>query len=199
MFAPVPWLEVVRTIRVADALPAISHSLTQLLAGCDAVFITGGVSMGDCDYVPAAVRDTGCEIAFHKVPIRPGKPLLGATRATSAADQARSAQAVLGLPGNPVSVMVTARRFGAAALRKLAGFAQPEDLPARVRCVDPKRSTLNLWWYRPVRIGVGGIAEIIPNQGSGDLAAAACSDGFVEIPPGGQATDAVAYWPWAIA
>ena len=190
MLSTVPWIEVVRRIRTVDALPAIVASLQQLLSRCDAVFITGGVSMGDHDYVPAAVREAGCRTLIHKLPIRPGKPLLGAV--------GPQGQAILGLPGNPVSVTVTARRFGVPTLRTLAGFSRPE-LPCPVlRLAEPDRQAIKLWWHRPVRLSGSGCAECVPNNGSGDLVGVASSDGFVEIPPDATNFDSLPFWSWTV-
>lgn len=190
MLSTVPWIEVTRCIRSVDALPAVRSSLEQLLSKCNAVVITGGVSMGDHDYVPAAVRDVGCHITFHKLPIRPGKPLLGAV--------GPQGQAVLGLPGNPVSVAVTARTFGVPALRKMAGFSNAEAANPVVRLSDEDRGSIKLWWYRPVCLKNNGTAQCVPNMGSGDLAAAARSDGFVEIAPGQPSFDSLPFWSWSI-
>lgn len=188
MLSPLPWIEVVDTIRTVDVLPGITAHLRQLLSRCDAVFITGGVSMGDHDHVPAAVREAGGRILFHRLPIRPGKPLLGAL--------GPQGQAVLGLPGNPVSVAVTARRFGVPALRRLAGFTRPEVARPVVRLADRDRESIHLWWYRLVRLSENGMADCVPNKGSGDLAATARSEGFVEIAPGSADFDRLPFWPW---
>ncbi|HOA75116.1 MAG TPA: molybdopterin molybdotransferase MoeA [Phycisphaerae bacterium] len=190
MLSTVPWIELIRCMRAVDALPAISSSLDQLLSRCDAVFITGGVSMGDHDYVPAAVRDLGCRVVFRKLPIRPGKPLLGAV--------GPQGQAVLGLPGNPVSVAVTARRFGVPVLRVLAGFSTAEPPRPVVRLNEEDCDAIKLWWYRPVCLDSDGTARCVPNMGSGDLAATARSDGFVEIAPGQSNFDSLPFWPWSI-
>lgn len=191
MFGHLPWLQIVQSTRAIDTLPAIITALRQLLAGCDAVFITGGVSAGDHDYVPAAIRETGCQTLFHKLPIRPGKPILAAV--------GPQGQAVLGCPGNPVSVLVAARRFGVPALRKLAGFAQPQLPQSVVRLTEPDGKTLNLWWYRPVRLTEAGRVELVPHMGSGDMAATARSDGFVELAPGESECERVPFWSWCVS
>jgi molybdopterin molybdotransferase len=80
--------------------------------GYDALVLSGGVSMGAYDLVGQCLRDEGAEVVFHKVAIKPGKPLLVA-RAGGCI--------VFGLPGNPVSAAVTARVFLAPTLRRLAG------------------------------------------------------------------------------
>ncbi len=183
-----PWLVLEAVERVADDLRATTDAVEALLERCDALLLTGGVSMGDHDHVPDAVRKAGGEVVFHRLPIRPGKPLLTALGPRG--------QVILGLPGNPVSVMVTGRRFGLPALGRRAGLTDAERPRPVVELVDPDARTLGLWWYRIVQRRQDGRARLVPNQGSGDLVAAARSDGFVEIPPGQASAGLRPFWTW---
>ena len=191
MLAPLPWVDFQGICRAPDTLDALIGAIHTQLPGCDALLLTGGVSMGDHDHVPAALDAVGAEQLFHRLPIRPGKPLLAAVGPRG--------QAILGLPGNPVSVMVTARRFAVAALHRRAGLAAGFDAPAAVRLTNPDDKTLKLWWHRLVRFVEPGVAELVPGKGSGDVAAASCSDGFIEIPPGAQGAGPWPCWPWSVA
>lgn len=169
-----PWVEVVRRQRVADTFANVREALTQQATQCDAIILTGGVSMGDTDFVPSAVEAIGGEIAFHRLPLRPGKPVLGA---------ALNGKLVLGLPGNPVSVAVTARVFGLPLLAKIAGARLDCRRPlVNLAAADDKR--LDLVWFRLVEIDETGEVRLVTSQGSGDLVSLARSSGFVEIPPG---------------
>jgi len=174
MFAPLPWVDWRGIDRAADDRDQLRQVVSAALDGCDALILTGGVSMGDYDFVPEILAELGCEIIFHKLPIRPGKPALGAV--------GPQGQAVLGLPGNPVSVMTTAKRLALPVLRHRAGFAQADAPAARVTLVNPDDKQLALHWSRPVRLVGDGQAERIATRGSGDIISAARSDGFVEIP-----------------
>src|SRR5690606_32266336 len=98
------WAELAAHERWADDPVKIAEALAAMLRGCDLLMLTGGVSMGDRDHVPQIVVQLGGETIFHKLPIRPGKPLLGAI--------GPQGQAILGLPGNPVSALVCGCRFG---------------------------------------------------------------------------------------
>ena len=189
MFTGLPWLEPLRLLHAADDLAAITQVLQQCLEECDAVLLTGGVSMGQHDHVPAAVAAAGGKVLFRKLPIRPGHPVLGAI-----ADNGR---AILGLPGNPLSVMVTARRFAAGVLRRLAGFADPLPPPPVVTLSNPDQAQLPMWWFRPVRLISAGQAELVGSMGSADIVSAAQSDGFVEIPPHNHGTGPWPFWPWS--
>jgi len=96
----------------------VSRAITHAAAGADLVITTGGVSAGRFDVVPAALAELGGEVLFHKVSIRPGKPILFARLS----DQ----RYLLGLPGNPVAVAAGLRFFGAALLHRLTGQTQEQ-------------------------------------------------------------------------
>lgn len=181
------WCECVGSVRVADDPDAIGRAAADLLSVSDVLFITGGVSMGDYDHVPGVVRGLGARVLFHRLPVRPGRPVLGAVTSDS--------RPILALPGNPVSVMVTARRLGVPVLRALAAHAA--NLPARrVTLANPDRKTLNLWWHRPCTLLEGNRAELVATTGSGDVVGAANSHGFVEIPPGDEGAGAYEFYAW---
>lgn len=190
MFRPLPWVDWQGAGRASDEREALTQAIRQALNHCDALLLTGGVSMGDYDFVPAVLDDLGCRTVFHGLPIRPGKPVLGAV--------GPGGQAVLGLPGNPVSVMTTARRLAAPVLRHLAGFSQPAAPAAVVQLSDRDEKTLSLTWWRPVRLIRHGVAELVHTRGSGDLVGTARSDGFVEIPPGAAGLGPWPYYPWSL-
>jgi len=112
---------VVHRQTVGDDAVALLASLERgLAAGAHVVLSTGAVSMGRHDFVPDALRSLGATIVFHKVAIRPGKPLLFA--------RLPGGQLYFGLPGNPVSSAVGMRFFVEPALRALLGLAQEQPL-----------------------------------------------------------------------
>lgn len=173
----IPWTQVVRAQHVGDSPAAVQEALRASLHDSDAVLLTGGVSMGDTDYVPGSIQAVGGEISFHRLPLRPGKPVLGAHY---------QGKLILGLPGNPVSVAVTSRVFGEPLLRTLSGNASIPNQP--LVQVGPPTSpeltrALHLHWYRLVETKQDGSVEYIVSRGSGDLVSLARSDGFVEVPP----------------
>ena len=101
----------------ADFLVALQRGLD---AGADVVLSTGAVSMGRYDFVPDSLRGLGAEAVFHKVAIRPGKPLLFA--------RLPSGPLYFGLPGNPISSAVGLRFFVLPALRAMQARAQETPL-----------------------------------------------------------------------
>ncbi|HBE69847.1 MAG TPA: molybdopterin molybdenumtransferase MoeA, partial [Planctomycetaceae bacterium] len=180
------WLNVRSSQHVPDALEETVQAIENELETADAIILSGGVSMGDADYVPAAIKQLGGHIIFHRLPIRPGKPVLGAVV---------SGKLVLGCPGNPASVAVTARIFGLPLLSKLAGIRQMSD-PVHVEVANPDDKTLPLYWYRLVRVVEGGCVELVAGRGSGDVVALAASDGIIAVPPGQKGHGPWPYYPW---
>lgn len=120
--------QVVYRQTVADDPAAFVRALGEALhAGATVVLSTGAVSMGRHDFVPDALRGLGAQIHFHKLRIRPGKPLLFASLPDGAL--------FFGLPGNPVSSAVGLRFFVEPALRGMLGLPpeRPLRLPLRQR------------------------------------------------------------------
>lgn len=115
--------ELVRRETVPDDVEAFQRALSRALsAGAQIVLSTGAVSMGRYDFVPPTLAALGAEILFHKVAMRPGKPLLLA--------RLPGGQLYFGLPGNPVSSAVGLRFFVEAALRAMLGL--PDERPWRL-------------------------------------------------------------------
>jgi molybdopterin molybdotransferase len=114
---------------VPDDRAKLTAAMSGAIAGADLVLSTGGVSVGDYDYVEAILGELGGEIYIRSVAIKPGKPL-------TVAKFARGDRSVLyfGLPGNPVSALVSCWRFVRLAMAKLSGLPaaawQPQWLDA---------------------------------------------------------------------
>ena len=174
-------------LRVPDSLGKIEDAIARAMEDFDAVLLTGGVSMGDSDHVPEAIRRTGAEVLFHKLPIRPGKPILGAV--------SQDGKPILGLPGNPVSVAVTFRRFAYPILKKAAGGLDSLDA-IRVSIPESDHKTLPLLWFRLVIKDQLGRLMIESSKGSGDIASLAKSVGFIEVPPGEPSHGERLFYPW---
>ncbi len=188
IFHRIDYLELVSRVRVRDSLESFVSVIAEALAAADAVILTGGVSMGETDQVPDAIVKLGGRVIVHKIPIRPGKPMLMA--------RGPQGQMILGLPGNPVSTAVTAKRFAMPLLRKLAGFPTIEANVPWVTIRNPDSKTLPLVWYRLAKeVGPSEI-ELLEPRGSGDVVALAQSHGVVEIPTGQQGPGPWPWYPW---
>ncbi len=170
-----PWIDFVCRKHVGDTLELVESAIETHLANADAILLTGGVSMGDTDFVPEAIARLGGQVAFHRLPIRPGRPVLGASL---------HGKLLLGLPGNPVSVAVTSRVIGLPLLRKLAGITPIEEPLKRCLLSEADDKALSLVWFRLVKIDHSSNVKLIGSQGSGDLVSLSLSDGFVEVPAG---------------
>jgi molybdopterin molybdotransferase len=103
-------------IHVADDLSAVRQSVEGLLSQCDVLISCGGISVGEHDHLKAAFQAAGVEEVFWRASIKPGKPIFFG---------ARGKQLVFGLPGNPVSSLVTFFLFARPALLSLMGCRTP--------------------------------------------------------------------------
>src|SRR5436305_5383481 len=105
--------DVAPTARATDTREAVESTLRDVLAGADVLVVSGGVSVGPHDHVKPALEALGVEQRFWRVALRPGKPTWFGTTAEG--------KLVFGLPGNPVSSMVTFHLFARPALLALQG------------------------------------------------------------------------------
>jgi molybdopterin molybdotransferase len=156
--------------------PGATREAIRQAGGCDLLLLTGGVSMGKFDYVEEALLAEGAEFFFTGARIQPGKPVVFGKLPK---------QYFLGLPGNPVSTMVTFALFAAPLLRALGGERNrgPEFLLARLE--EEVRVQQGLTRFLPARVERdvrSTRVRRIPWQGSGDLAAAARANGFLVVP-----------------
>jgi molybdopterin molybdotransferase len=101
---------------VRDNPEELKRAIAQAIHSADVVISSGGVSAGDYDYVDRILEELGAEIHIRAIAVKPGKPLTFATFPNSVF--------YFGLPGNPVSALVTFWRFVQPAIRKLSGLAQ---------------------------------------------------------------------------
>ncbi|MFH5803300.1 molybdopterin molybdotransferase MoeA [Alienimonas sp. DA493] len=187
-----PYLRVSPPAYVGDDPTLLAQTLAVLLDRHDAVVTTGGVSVGEYDFVPDAVRAIGGRPLFHGLPVRPGKPVFAATvGAGPGGAGSGGGRLLLGLPGNPAAALCLARRIGVDLLRHVAGFPGPEPTaPVEIPPPDdPADRPLPLWRFRPVRLNEDAAtagrptAEIVDGRGASDTVALSRSDGFVELPP----------------
>ncbi|XQQ06666.1 MAG: gephyrin-like molybdotransferase Glp [Leptolyngbya sp. IPPAS B-1204] len=111
---------------VPDDPAATKQAIVQAISRADIILSSGGVSVGDYDYVDRILAELGAEIHIRAVAIKPGKPLTFATFPPAPPSPPRPLL-YFGLPGNPASALVTFWRFVQPALRKLSGLATGWD------------------------------------------------------------------------
>ena len=104
-------------------------------------------------------------------------------------------QLILGLPGNPLSVAVTFRRYAMDLIRYMAGFSTQEPVPSLLVESDDSK-TIDLTWFRLVSFTEAGRLKLVSSQGSGDIASLIKSDGFAEIPPNSQTAGNRNFYGW---
>ncbi|MBB3209896.1 molybdenum cofactor synthesis domain-containing protein [Rhodopirellula rubra] len=177
---PRPYVNPPTMLHAPDEPEQLKQVVSDAVADHDIVLLTGGVSMGDHDYVPKVVSEIGAQTVFHKLPLRPGKPILGALYHVP---DSATAKPIIGLPGNPVSATMGAVRFALPLIDKLAGITRWEPNPPSIMLDEIGTKTLHLHWMRAVRMTGPGTAELVVGKGSGDLVSLGASDGFIEMPP----------------
>jgi len=142
------------------------------------VFITlAGASVGERDFTREAFQQLGVSLDFFKVAMKPGKPLAVGRKGRTL---------VFGLPGNPVSAMVTYERFVRPALRALQGLPPgPPTIPGRAAVALSGSPTLRLFVRARVEAREGALwATPLPNQSSGAMASATGATHLIALPPG---------------
>jgi len=143
----------------------------------DFLLTTGGVSAGDYDFVGEALEAKGARVRFHKVSIRPAKPVLFATKGPTL---------VFGLPGNPVSAAVAFDFLVRPALRAAAGLLPPLPDPVSARLTAPVRNKGPRLAFHPARLAWDKgrlLAEPLATRGSHDVLTHASADAFLELAP----------------
>ena len=162
---------------VPDSLEATRAVLRRAAAECDLIVTSGGVSVGDADFVKPAVEAEG-SLLMWKIAMKPGRPL-----AFGKVSGGGNAAAFIGLPGNPVSSFVTFLVFVRPFLLRTQGHAEvaPRAIDARADFdwaePDARREYLRVKWNRQ-----GGL-DIYPTQDSAVMTSTAWADGLVDNPP----------------
>lgn len=163
--------------RLLPPLPDAPRALERALSGLedlDVLLTLGGVSMGDRDHLPDVLRALGAETLFHRIRLRPGKPLMAARWGS---------RVVLALPGNPVAAYLDALLFLPVALARLEGRPQPDPwFPAELLEAVPNGLERPL--LQPCRLEEGRLRPL-PSRGSADLVRLAQAQACAWIPEGG--------------
>lgn len=168
-----------------DTLPALQTKIEQGLQEADVLLTSGGVSMGDLDLIKPLLEQAGI-VHFGRIRMKPGKPLTFAT--IHSADQQKL---VFGLPGNPVSSLVTYYLFVVPALRKLAGWPNPHlrriqahlAQSLRLDAYRPEYHRATVTWDNALNDGRGGyLAVSTGSQASSRLLSMRTANVLLELP-----------------
>jgi molybdopterin molybdotransferase len=159
---------------VVDTLSTTVDALSQAFTQCDLVITIGGASVGDLDFIKPALSRMGAQLDFWRVAIRPGRPFLFGRL---------QGKFLFGLPGNPVSALVTFLLLVRPALLCWQG-SKNSELPSYAgKLSEPLTNPGLRRWFVNVRIGPGGAVSSAGAQGSHILGSFAAAQGLVEVAP----------------
>ena len=150
------------------------------------LIMTGGVSMGRYDLVEKVLAELNAEFFFTGAKIQPGKPVVFGRVSHSKRSQAESARYFFGLPGNPVSTMVTFELFARPMIEALAGMRPQPLMFLHSRAKSEIKVKTGLRRFLPAILSgkhEDTYVELVPWQGSGDIAAQARANCYIVIPP----------------
>jgi molybdopterin molybdotransferase len=161
---------------VPDTREALCAAIRHATEDHDLVLLSGGVSTGSFDFVPATLRENGFELLFESVAMQPGRPMV----------YGRSPGGVFccGLPGNPVSTYVVFELLVKPFLLKMMGHAQKPIVAAAVMGEPFSRRRTERQTAMPVRFSGPGTVMPVPYHGSAHIHAMCVADAILVIPAG---------------
>ncbi len=165
-----------QTKQVADDFEATKRSIGEALQTCDVLLLSGGISVGDYDFVKQALEENGVEELFYKVFQKPGKPLFFGRKAS---------QFVFALPGNPASSLTCFYIYVLPMLQKLSGYSKL-GLPSYH---FPMKHPYESRFDRPSFLKAGivdGLVEILDGQGSSMIQSMALGNALAFVEAGGK-------------
>jgi molybdopterin molybdotransferase len=174
-----------KRFHLIDNQEVIKKELKKILKKYPIVILSGAVSEGKFDFLPAALQDLGVIKRFHKVAQRPGKPFWFGTLGfdDTVEKQIDNQCVVFALPGNPVSTTVCAYKYVLPYLQACTGLTPK---PSSARLASDFSFTSKLNYFLPVYVysHSDGFLEAIPQvgQGSGDLSNLNRANGWLELP-----------------
>jgi molybdopterin molybdotransferase len=179
----------VKVYKVKDDSAEVIRVIGEALASADVLLLTGGISVGDYDFVKEGLAENGVETLFYKVKQKPGKPLLAGIKGE---------KLIFALPGNPASVLTCFMQYVKPSLGQWMGnpaaWEQARSYPLGTNWEKKVKLTV----FLKARL-VGGVVEVLPGQESFNLLSFGSADGLVEV--GEQlleveAGTALPFYPW---
>ncbi len=160
-----------------DDLVGLKNTISESIANCDCLIISGGVSVGNYDFTKPALREIGAEIFFETVSLKPGKPTVFAKLENTL---------IFGLPGNPVSVAVTFYVFVQEALLMMQKAKHPELKSGFAKLTNPIKATKERDGLLPVSLETNKNGELTVEtlrfSGSSNFIAFSRADALVFVP-----------------
>ncbi|MBI5624627.1 MAG: molybdopterin molybdotransferase MoeA [Elusimicrobia bacterium] len=165
---------------VPDREADLDAAIEAAASGSDLLIITGGVSMGDFDLVPARLKAAGFDLLFEKVAVQPGKPTVFGRKGR---------KFVFGMPGNPVSSFIVFEYFVKELLAGMTGLARRARDPRFPLASDYRRRRADRLARVPVRLTREGAAQPVEYHGSAHVTSLAGADGVISVPAGRTGLD----------
>jgi len=180
----------VKVYKVKDDLAEVIRVIGEALASADVLLLTGGISVGDYDFVQEGLAENGVETLFYKVKQKPGKPLWVGTR---------SEQTVFALPGNPASVLSCFMQYVKPCLQQLLGDPDAWKSPQLYPLAQGWKKDVSVTVFLKAKLEQGQI-HILPGQESFNLLSFGVADGLVEVGEHlfeVEAGTALPFYPWS--
>ncbi|WP_194777926.1 molybdopterin molybdotransferase MoeA [Pararhodonellum marinum] len=155
---------------VDDEPEKVRLSIKEALVNCDVLLITGGISVGEYDFVQAALEDLGVEKLFYKVKQKPGKPLYAGKKGD---------KLVFGLPGNPASTLTCFYQYVKPSLLQMMGKKPEDPISAALKTTFQKKEGLTQFMKGRL---TDGLVHLLTGQESYKMNSFAVSNCLVELP-----------------
>jgi len=181
--------------------PDAPERLRELIAEgfeTDLLLLAGGVSMGKYDLVEQVLAEFGAEFLFTGAKIQPGKPIVFGRLSVFSGGASDQPKYFFGLPGNPVSTMVTFELFVRPLLEALLGMVPRKLVFPRARLKADIRMKIGLTRFLPALLSgefYDSEVELVPWQGSGDIVATARANCYVVVAPNRERIEAGEWVP----
>ncbi|MDA8132564.1 MAG: molybdopterin molybdotransferase MoeA [Elusimicrobia bacterium] len=157
---------------VRDEPARLRAALSKALRS-DIVLVSGGVSMGDYDLVPGTLKSLGVKEVFHRVRVRPGKPMFFGVKGR---------RLVFGMPGNPLANFMAYHAYVRPAILKMAGASRPGPEFTAGRCASAFRPRTGRLAMELAQAGCSYSLAPVRANGSADVLALAAAEAFAAVP-----------------
>lgn len=179
----------IQAIKVPDQKEAVVETLARALDQKDLIIFTGGISVGDYDFVKNAVEENQVKQLFYKLKQRPGKPLYVGQK---------NGKVVFALPGNPGSVLSCFLQYVKPVVQSWKGDPEAWNHFQNLPLAQDFEKKIPLTQFLKARIQNGRV-EVLQGQESFNLIAFGLADGFVEIPEESSFVESgsiLRFYPW---
>ena len=179
----------VKVLKVKDEKSEVTRVIGEALEVSDVVLLTGGISVGDYDFVKGSLAENGVEQLFYKVKQKPGKPIFAGVKGE---------KMVFALPGNPASVLTCFIQYVKPFLLRLLGNPDAWTAPAYFPIASDFTKKAPLTFFLKAKLENNQVI-ILPAQESFNLLSFGIADGVVEIPQELEHIESgslVAFYPW---